>query len=91
MYNYLFGHINKSAVNKRQCRYTRTGALYPVKDYGAVYIAWMCTAPHNNKLIVETSKYLGVGGHLFAIAAQRSAEAGFGGAMTGFAANKELV
>lgn len=43
-------------------------ALSPVEDYGAVYIAWMCTAPYNNKLIAETPRYVGVGGHLFAIA-----------------------
>lgn len=66
-------------------------ALSPVEDYSAVYIAWMCVAPHNNKLIIDIPKYVGVGGHLFAIAAQRSEEMGFGGAMTGFAANLELV
>lgn len=66
-------------------------ALSPVEDYSAVYVAWMCTAPHNNKSIADVPKYVGAGGHLFAIAAQRSEAFGFGGAMTGFAANQELV
>lgn len=36
-------------------------------------------------------KYNGVGGHLFAIAAQRSEEYGFGCAISGFAANQKLM
>lgn len=44
-------------------------ALTPNKDMKAVYISWMCTAPQNNKIISEDVRYLGVGGHLFAIAA----------------------
>ena len=39
----------------------------------------------------HSKKYSGVGGHLFAIAAQRSEEMGYEGAITGNAANKELV
>ena len=66
-------------------------AIQPKRDYGAVYISWMVTAPHNNKDIVEQQKYYGVGGHLFAIAIQKSVEYGFGGAITGFAASKELL
>lgn len=66
-------------------------ALSPAEDYNAVYVAWTCAAPQNNRLIVDMPKYVGVGGHLFAIAAQRSEEAGYEGAMTGFAANQELV
>ncbi len=57
----------------------------------AVYITWMCASPENNKLINENVKYQGVGGHLFAIAAQKSIEFGFGGFMYGFAANQELL
>ena len=51
----------------------------------------MCTAPQNNPIITENQKYAGVGGHLFAIAAERSLSLGFGGAITGNAANMELV
>lgn len=39
------------------------------EDMKAVYIAWMCASPDNNKLLTEDIKYLGIGGHLFAIAA----------------------
>ena len=59
--------------------------------FQAVYIAWMCTAPHNNPAICEKAKYTGVGGHLFAIAADKSVEYGFDGVLTGFAANQDLV
>lgn len=51
----------------------------------------MCASPDNNKLLSEDVKYLGVGGHLFAIAAQKSLEYGFGGFMYGFAANQNLL
>ena len=38
----------------------------------AAYLHWGCTAPHNNKYRFGVQKYSGVGGHLFAIAADRS-------------------
>lgn len=60
-------------------------------DMQAIYITWMCTNPVNNKLINSEVKYLGVGGHLFAIAAQKSVEYGFDGYMYGFAADRELL
>lgn len=60
-------------------------------DMGAVYINWMCASPENNKLLKGDVKYLGVGGHLFAITAQKSMEFGFDGLMYGFAANQELL
>lgn len=66
-------------------------ALQKVEDYGAVYISWMCAAPQNNLMISDRKKYIGVGGHLFAIAVERSIDFGFEGAVTGNAANKELV
>ena len=46
---------------------------------GATHIAWAVTAPHNNINKYKTQKYLGVGGHLFAIAIKKSIETGFGG------------
>ena len=61
------------------------------KEYKAAYISWMVAAPHNNKDIVEKQKYYGVGGHLFAVAIQKSVENGYGGAVMGFAANEELL
>ncbi|MBO6109071.1 MAG: hypothetical protein J6P16_06690 [Eubacterium sp.] len=60
-------------------------------DAEAAYIHWACTAPHNNKHEFGKQKYEGVGGHLFAIAIDRSLQWGFDGTVHGFAANKELV
>ena len=60
-------------------------------DMKALYISWMCTSPDNNKLITDDVKYFGVGGHLFAIAAQKSIDFGYDGYMYGFASNKELL
>ncbi len=40
----------------------------------AVYVTWMCSSPENNPRIAEDIKYKGVGGHLFAIAANKSIE-----------------
>lgn len=57
----------------------------------AVYIAWMCASPDNNKLLTDDIKYLGIGGHLFAIAAQKSVDFGFEGYMYGFAANQDFL
>lgn len=66
-------------------------AVAPDKNTNALYITWMCASPDNNKLLSEDVKYLGLGGHLFAIAAQKSLEYGFGGFMDGFAANQNLL
>lgn len=57
----------------------------------AAYIHWACTAPWNNKHEFGKQKYEGVGGHLFAIAADKSIEWGYDGVMHGFAASSELV
>lgn len=59
-------------------------------DMKAAYIAWMCASPDNNKLLSADVRYLGVGGHLFAIAVQKSVDFGFGGFIYGFAANQNL-
>lgn len=37
----------------------------------------MCAAPLNNKILCVNPKYTGVGGHLFAIAVDKSVEYGF--------------
>lgn len=60
-------------------------------DYQAVYVAWMCAAPQNNKILCDNPKYTGVGGHLFAIAVDKSMEYGFDGVVVGNAANMDLV
>lgn len=63
------------------------------KDYNskAAYIHWACTAPRNNKHDFGTQKYIGVGGHLFAIAVDKSVQWGFDGVVHGYARNMELV
>jgi hypothetical protein len=66
-------------------------ALKPNLELQAMYIAWMCTAPHNNPQITDFPKYAGVGGHLFAIAGCESIKAGFGGVVYGYAANSEVL
>lgn len=61
-------------------------------DRGGVYIASASSAPWNNKL--ETNgkpKYIGVGGHLFAIAAEQSVKNGYGGTIYGYAVNREVL
>ena len=57
----------------------------------AVYLHWAVAAPHNNPLLTNEKQYTGVGGHLFAICAERSMELGYGGFMYGKAANSDLL
>jgi hypothetical protein len=59
-------------------------------EKGCVFISWAVAAPHNNLMISAVKKYSGVGGHLFAIAIDKSIEHGFGGVVSGFAANRRL-
>lgn len=66
-------------------------AVQPIEDYQAVYITWMCTAPENNPELVDKKRFIGVGGHLFAIAVDISEKASFDGAVTGNAADRKLV
>ena len=61
------------------------------KDSNAAYLHWACTAPNNNIHDFGKQKYTGVGGHLFAIAADKSIQWGYEGAVHGFAANEELL
>ena len=60
-------------------------------EAGALYVSWMCASPANNKLLVDHVRYLGVGGHLFAIAAQLSVDHGHDGLLYGYAANEKLL
>lgn len=57
----------------------------------AVYISWMVASPENNKLLTDNVKNIGVGGHLFAIATDKSKEFGYDGYVHGFAANEVLL
>lgn len=66
-------------------------AVRPDDNMRSSFVTWMVAAPNNNSLVVASKQYNGVGGHLFAIAAQRSYDYGFGCAISGFAANKDLM
>ena len=66
-------------------------AVKPDKDMGCLFLSWAVAAPQNNKEIVDVKRYSGVGGHLLAIAAQRSFEEGLNGDMTGYAADEKLL
>ena len=61
------------------------------EDACAGYIHWACVAPHNNKQESGVQKYTGVGGHLFAIAVDKSIQWGYGGVVHGIAANEKLL
>ena len=61
------------------------------EDVEAIYITWMCASPENNSLINDEIKYYGVGGHLFAIAVNKSFEYQYEGYLYGFAANQRLL
>ena len=66
-------------------------ALRKDEEVGAVYVNWMVAAPQNNKLLNDSIKFSGVGGHLFAIAIDKSIEYDCDGVIYGFAANKKLL
>ncbi len=60
-------------------------------DYGAVYISWAVASPANNPELTDEKKYVGVGGHLLAIAIERSEQLGHHGDVTGFCRNREIM
>ena len=66
-------------------------ALEPQPDANAVHIHWACTAPQNNIWENGTKKYSGVGGHLFAIAGNKSVEYGFDGFIFAEAMNEKIL
>ena len=66
-------------------------ALEPDHEAEAVHIVWACTAPQNNKWRYGVQKYIGVGGHLFAIAAELSEKYGFDGYLYGEAMDEEIM
>lgn len=63
-------------------------ALQYLERDRAVYVHIAESAPHNRG---ADKRYIGVGGHLFAIAAQKSLDAGFGGFFFMDAKNLDLV
>lgn len=63
-------------------------ALTDFKRNSAIYVSLAESAPHN---IGKQKQYNGVGGHLFAIAVQKSVDCGYGGYVFMDAKNAELV
>ncbi len=57
----------------------------------AVYLHWAVAVPYNNPLLTNEKQYTGVGGHFFAIGAERSMELGYGGFVYGKPANSNLL
>lgn len=57
----------------------------------ACYIHWACVSPSNNNWENHHRKYKGVGGHLFAIAANKSMEWGYDGFIHAIAMDKEIL
>ena len=66
-------------------------AVEPDYNAEAVHIVWACTALQNNKWKYGFQKYVGVGGHLFAIAAELSEEYGFEGYLYGEAMDRDIM
>jgi hypothetical protein len=56
----------------------------------AVKLGWVAAAPWNQGMLGE-KRYIGVGGHMFAIAAQRSVDLGYNGFMWGIAKTQYLA
>jgi hypothetical protein len=59
-------------------------------ENNAVKLGWVSAAPWNQGKLGE-KRYSGVGGHMFAIAAQRSVDLGYNGYMWGIAKNETLA
>ena len=59
-------------------------------DAKAVYISWGCVAPENNVWEYGQKRFSGVGGHLFAIAADLSEKVGFDGFVVAEAMDEKL-
>ena len=64
-------------------------ALKPNSDMKAIYVNWAVAAPHNSPF--GEKKYVGVGGHLLAVAAEESIKQGYGGYMYAFATNQKVL
>ncbi len=65
-------------------------AVADLYESGVTLINWAVAAPNNNPLIDKDKDYVGVGGHLFAIALYSSLKAGFGGVVVGHPSNEKL-
>lgn len=66
-------------------------ALEDAPQSKAVHILWAVAAPQNNVYRYGKKLYSGVGGHLFAIAGNRSEKLGYGGLVYGEAMDQEIM
>lgn len=66
-------------------------ALKNNSEFSAVYVSWAVASPQNNPELSVRKKYDGVGGHLLAIAIDKSEQFGFGGDVTGFCRTEEIL
>ena len=66
-------------------------AIQDNPDYKAVYISWAVAAPSNNPELTDFKKYEGVGGHLLAIAIDKSEQFGYNGDVTGFCRSEQIL
>lgn len=90
-FNWLSNDLKNATVYKLQVDDGSIQGLVAVTDFArskALYINLAESAPHN---IGFNKVYEGVGGHLFAIAANESMNKGYGGYLFLDAKNKELV
>lgn len=60
-------------------------------DANAVHLLWACVSPDNNIWRYKQKRFIGVGGHLFAIASDLSVEHGFGGYLYAKAMDQKLL
>lgn len=66
-------------------------ALEDSPESKAAHIIWAVAATHNNIYRNGKKLYAGVGGHLFAIAGNRSEKLGYGGLVYGEAMDQEIM
>ncbi len=69
------------------------GMIAVTEDRAAqgVYINWACASPENDIYFNGKRRFYGIGGHLFAIAGEKSAEYGYGGFIHAEAMDQELL
>ena len=85
------GVIVKALVIKGTVDIQGLIALEDESESKAVHIKWACTSPNNNVLDYGKKDFIGVGGHLFAIAGKYSMDLGYGGFVYGEALNVDIM
>ena len=65
-------------------------ALQDIEEAQIILLHWAVAAPHNNPQLHNYKQFIGVGGHLFAIALYESLKKGYGGVVIGHPSSKRL-